>query len=360
MTRRCNLNCKFCSRGNQENIDMSKNIIDKTLDEVKNMYIHMLQIYGGEPTLVPELFDYLVNNIISKKIDIGYVIFFTNGLVQDNRIMSSLSKLLEYCKIITPNIRKYVDFYNKKSSKTYRYEDDKKIAVVVSSFLHNNKGYTDDAYNFYNQIKDENYKVVLQSSVLSNSFAGILLLEGKMQKNYYKMLPNVVSLFPSKYGIVQVQSTCNECYIIEDFRNEGFEKSIYSTICISANGNVYHKPGTSYPNVDKYSMFNIMKCNNDFFDKVELWCWEHPILPKINSLKEQCKTVKFCYEHNIKTVENIEEHYKESISRILPTITIMEKINLYLHKKYPQLSIIEIQDITNEIISNMKFNLGVL
>ena len=39
ITRRCNLNCKWCSKGDPQNFDISKEIIDKTLDgtEINNM-----------------------------------------------------------------------------------------------------------------------------------------------------------------------------------------------------------------------------------------------------------------------------------------------------------------------------------
>ncbi len=33
MTRRCNLNCKFCAKGKAQNVDITHEIIDKTLDE---------------------------------------------------------------------------------------------------------------------------------------------------------------------------------------------------------------------------------------------------------------------------------------------------------------------------------------
>lgn len=36
LTRRCNMNCEFCARGEAQNIDMSTEIIDKTLDELNN------------------------------------------------------------------------------------------------------------------------------------------------------------------------------------------------------------------------------------------------------------------------------------------------------------------------------------
>lgn len=37
MTRRCNMNCDFCARGQAQNVDITHEIIDKTLDEMKDV-----------------------------------------------------------------------------------------------------------------------------------------------------------------------------------------------------------------------------------------------------------------------------------------------------------------------------------
>lgn len=58
MTRRCNMNCKFCGKGKSQNLDINKEIIDKTLDEMDGVYIESLRISGGEPLLVPNLICY--------------------------------------------------------------------------------------------------------------------------------------------------------------------------------------------------------------------------------------------------------------------------------------------------------------
>lgn len=46
MTRRCNMKCKFCSRGDAQNLDITEEIIDKALDELKNFDIGILRLHG--------------------------------------------------------------------------------------------------------------------------------------------------------------------------------------------------------------------------------------------------------------------------------------------------------------------------
>ncbi len=60
MTRHCNMDCKFCGKGQAQNLDISKEIIDKTLDEMEGVYIETLRISGGEPLLKPNLISYLI------------------------------------------------------------------------------------------------------------------------------------------------------------------------------------------------------------------------------------------------------------------------------------------------------------
>lgn len=47
LTRRCNMRCRFCSRGEAQDIDITKEIIDKALDELIIVYIkiHIAILY---------------------------------------------------------------------------------------------------------------------------------------------------------------------------------------------------------------------------------------------------------------------------------------------------------------------------
>ncbi len=47
ITRRCNLNCDWCLKGDSENIDITSDIIDSTFDKTKDMCMHSIGIFGG-------------------------------------------------------------------------------------------------------------------------------------------------------------------------------------------------------------------------------------------------------------------------------------------------------------------------
>ena len=54
LTRRCNMQCAFCARGQAQNIDMSHEVIDATLNQLNGVYINNLRLNGGEPLLGSE------------------------------------------------------------------------------------------------------------------------------------------------------------------------------------------------------------------------------------------------------------------------------------------------------------------
>ena len=104
MTRRCNLKCKFCAKGEPQDLDISKLIIDKTLDEMQGVFINSLRVSGGEPLLVPELIEYLFDKIIEKHILINDIVIFTNGLNTDLQLCKSICKIIRYQRQIEPEI----------------------------------------------------------------------------------------------------------------------------------------------------------------------------------------------------------------------------------------------------------------
>ena len=58
VTRRCNMCCAHCLRGEAENIDMQKETIDKVLDLVDK--IECVTFSGGEPSLNLPLIQYFL------------------------------------------------------------------------------------------------------------------------------------------------------------------------------------------------------------------------------------------------------------------------------------------------------------
>ena len=70
VTRRYNMGCAHCLRGEAENLDMTKEIVDKALEDVE--FISSLTLSGGEPTLNTELIRYILDVCMKKEIVVNY------------------------------------------------------------------------------------------------------------------------------------------------------------------------------------------------------------------------------------------------------------------------------------------------
>ena len=98
-TRRCNQTCAHCCKGKFQNVDMTKEVIDNLFrnNDYRITEIGHFSMTGGEPTLVPEVIEYLVNTIIELDIDItDNVIFITNGFIYDQSIIDNINKLMNF------------------------------------------------------------------------------------------------------------------------------------------------------------------------------------------------------------------------------------------------------------------------
>lgn len=93
-TRMCNMNCPHCLRGWAQNINITKKIIDAALDPFEN--ISSLTLTGGEPSLVPELVKYTIDQIIERGISLGSIYVVTNGKKYSRSMLNSIRRAYEY------------------------------------------------------------------------------------------------------------------------------------------------------------------------------------------------------------------------------------------------------------------------
>ena len=78
ITRRCNLKCRHCCRGDAQNIDIDYKYIDLLLDQIN--YIDHLTFTGGEPSLNVPAMQYFIDECIRKSVKIRNVSIITNGV----------------------------------------------------------------------------------------------------------------------------------------------------------------------------------------------------------------------------------------------------------------------------------------
>lgn len=95
ITRRCNMRCDHCMRGDAQNIDMDLEIIDRVLDS--GVTLSEVTFTGGEPSLYPEAITYFVEGLIKRDQRINSFYVKTNGKIESLDLAVSLLKLYSRC-----------------------------------------------------------------------------------------------------------------------------------------------------------------------------------------------------------------------------------------------------------------------
>ena len=95
ITRRCNMACSHCMRGNAENIDMNRTIIEQVFSQVSN--IDVLTFSGGEPSLCPDNILFALECVKKYGIYVGYVYIVTNGKEVSDAFLQACREWHVYC-----------------------------------------------------------------------------------------------------------------------------------------------------------------------------------------------------------------------------------------------------------------------
>jgi hypothetical protein len=96
-TRKCNMKCAHCLRGNAQNLTMKDKYMYELLSQVD--YISNVTFSGGEPTLpsamkVIERFMEICNQL---NVDVGSFYIVTNGKVWRNKLPELINRLYNFC-----------------------------------------------------------------------------------------------------------------------------------------------------------------------------------------------------------------------------------------------------------------------
>lgn len=94
MTRRCNLRCRHCCKGDAENVDISPDVIKSLFSGVK--HIDTLELTGGEPTLNVEGMRLILNALKANNTSLDGLFIITNGTVRDDALIDCLHDYYDY------------------------------------------------------------------------------------------------------------------------------------------------------------------------------------------------------------------------------------------------------------------------
>ena len=342
VTRKCDLNCEFCAKGRAQEMTMTKEIIDKTLDEVQDMYIDVLRISGGEPFLVPDMIQYLFDKIIEKHIYINQLCIFTNGNHKEKSLIGGFEKMADYLEAIENECKNIIMWNNYNHGVRYKSAEKSKIAIIISTHFHQtSKQDLLLTKRFYQKVNRSNFKIILQDEDFEKIPS--IILEGNALEIFKNLIPN-----PTKQEFVRILDN-NYCFVKYSNNNnhQSYLKDmvfITKSLSVSANGNVHVGCTMSYKNIDKSPMFNILNCNNDFLEKVDNWCWKTPINKNAKRFKEKYKTYMFLKNNNIKVIGD--NDFAEQYDLYKAITDFYEKTAKDMHQILPKLNHEEIEAVS--------------
>lgn len=135
VTRRCNMRCSHCMRGEAQNIDMTKDMIDAFFDTKNKDYvlekIHHILFTGGEPTKNADLIIYTINKIIDEDLPVCHIGMVTNGLLFIPELMDAFNKF-NYYRNLKLKAELYRDYIDEQERAEIAYNLNKDYHVSVS------------------------------------------------------------------------------------------------------------------------------------------------------------------------------------------------------------------------------------
>lgn len=122
VTRKCNMQCPHCIRGEAQNVNISKKVIDSVLSQIGS--VSVFTVSGGEPLLNLRAINYILNQMNERGVFFQEFWFATNGTILTKGV-EDLIRNLYYCatdKDIS-GIRVSIDPYHEDIINRWKWED---------------------------------------------------------------------------------------------------------------------------------------------------------------------------------------------------------------------------------------------
>ncbi len=324
MQFKMSLVCKGKSAEHRHN----KKIINKTLDEVQDIYFRKISFYGGEPMLNPSMILYLAKQIVERNIRVKFIDIQTNATILNEKIKEALLILSDYFSQVRNMawMREIDNFFSSqlKFQVVYKEAENGNILIVLSTYEHDNLNTIKEVHKYYD-VGKENIIVLKQRKNGIGHFP--ITIEGRAKETWQTFTKDelgLVRIIDNKYCIIQ-----------DDFENDMVY--IHKSLTVSANGNIFVGALSSYNNVDAQPMFNIMNCNNDFYKKIDEWCWKHPINKNSHEYRELNLAINWQEEHGIKPESILNDEVIKFVRTMAGYIDLHEKELSKYHKLLPNL-----------------------
>lgn len=97
VTRRCNLTCEHCLRGDAEDLDLKHGVISDLFEHNDIGYISTVTFTGGEPTLNCAAIDRFIDTCNDYSVSVGSFYIVVNGVSIPDEFILTVARLYNFC-----------------------------------------------------------------------------------------------------------------------------------------------------------------------------------------------------------------------------------------------------------------------
>lgn len=219
ITRKCNLQCEHCLRGDAQNVTMSRDVIDRIFEDVADCKSFLFT--GGEPLLALDEIEYFVDRILKSDFTTSNIAMTVNGIIRDKKLIDIANK---FCK--------------SKEGRTFY------IFVSDDEFHDNNESKC--TLKFYQEFKSENGVFIVPQRFSINDKQQEFTLAGRAIE-FYKNHPQL----DKKWTVKKEEQTNHRLCIMND--------RIPCAMYVTAHGGFESYVGEDFDTVDKLSYGSILQ-----------------------------------------------------------------------------------------------------
>lgn len=151
ITRRCQLKCAHCMRGDAQDVDMSHETIDRLLDQTES--IGTLHFSGGEPTLNIDGMRYFLDGMKNRNITLNKLKIIINGYSVTDEFINLMKDYYDYIEF-------NADYGRNKIC----------INISCDRYHKSNDGYNpEDTYVLYKNVFDGYTKILVEKYYVGNN-----------------------------------------------------------------------------------------------------------------------------------------------------------------------------------------------